>query len=116
MWAAVGSLIVLSLAVNVTTIQRYPYGFKQVYEEKILGEIKPDDKLVTILPSFAEVLYYKNRNNLQNELVVLPEGLVQFSGKSLLDAYVENQIVTIDEAPSGNYFELRPGPSLVIMD
>ena len=31
MWASVGSLIVLSLAVDLTTIQRYPYGFKQVY-------------------------------------------------------------------------------------
>ena len=114
MWVSIGSLIVLSLAVNVTTIQRYPYGFKQVYEEKILGEIKPDDKLVTVLPSFAEVLYYKNRNNLQNELVVLPEGLVQFSGKSLLDAYAAKGIVRIDDYPNGRYYELRPGPSVEV--
>ena len=98
----------------MTTIQKYPYGFKQVYEEKILGEIKPDDKLVTVLPSFAEVLYYKNRNNLQNELVVLPEGLVQFSGKSLLDAYAAKGIVRIDDYPNGRYYELRPGPSMEV--
>jgi len=110
MWASVGSLIVLSLAVDLTTIQRYPYGFKQVYEEKILGDIKPDDKLVTVLPSFAEVLYYRNRNNLDNELIVLPEGLVQFSGKSLLDAYEAKGTVRIDDYPNGRYYELRPGP------
>jgi len=112
MWASVGSLIVLSLAVDVTTIQRYPYGFKQVYKEKIINDIKDDDAIVTVLPSFAEVLYYRNRNNLENELVVLPEGLVQFSGKSLLDAYVQKGIVTIDDYPKGRYYELRPGPSV----
>ena len=114
MWASVGTLIVLSLAVDVTTIQRYPYGFKQVYEEKILGDVKPDDKLVTVLPSFAEVLYYRNRFGLKNELTILSEGLVQFSGKSLLDAYEAKGIVIIDDYPNGRYYELRPGPSIEI--
>jgi len=112
MWAAVGSLIVLSLAVDVTTIQKYPYGFKQVYKEKILGAVKPDDTLITVLPSFAEVLYYRNRFGLKNELAILPEGLVQFSGKSLLDAYAAKGIVRIDDYPKGRYYELRPGPSI----
>lgn len=112
MWASVSSLILLSLAVDLTTIQRYPYGFKQVYEEKISGDVKPDDKLVTVLPSFAEVLYYRNRNNLNNELIILPEGLVQFSGKSLLDAYAAKGTVRIDDYPNGRYYELRPGPSI----
>src|SRR3990167_5781749 len=114
MWTSVGSLIILSLAVNITTIQRYPYGFKQVYEEKILGDVKPDDKLVTVLPSFAEVLYYRNRFGLKNELVVLSEGLVQFSGKSLLDAYETKGTVKIDDYPKGRYYELRPGPSIEV--
>ena len=114
MWASVGSLIVLSFAVDVTTIQRYPYGFKQVYEEKILGDVKPDDTLITVLPSFAEVLYYRNRFGLKNELVVLSEGLVQFSGKSLLDAYETKGTVKIDDYPKGRYYELRPGPSIEV--
>jgi len=112
MVATVGTLIILSLAVDLTTIQRHPYGFKQVYEEKILGDVKPDEKLVTVLPSFAEVLYYRNRFGLKNELVVLSEGLVQFSGKSLLDAYAAKGTVTIDDYPKGRYYELRPGPSV----
>ena len=114
MWASVGSLIVLSLAVDLTTIQRYPYGFKQVYEEKILDDVKPDDKLITVLPSFAEVLYYRNRFGLKNELVILPEGLVQFSGKSLLDVYAQKGAVRIDDYPNGRYYELRPGPSMEV--
>src|SRR3989344_4125033 len=114
MWASVSSLIVLSLAVDLTTIQRYPYGFKQVYEEKIIADVKPDDTLITVLPSFAEVLYYRNRFGLKNELVVLPEGLVQFSGKSLLDAYETKGTVRIDDYPNDRYYELRPGPSIEV--
>ena len=41
---------------------------------------------------------------------------MQSSGKSLLDSYVENGDVTIEEAPSGSYFELRPGPSVQRME
>jgi len=109
-------IIILSASIDILTMARYPYTFRQAYEEKILGEIKSGDKIVTVLPSFAEVLYYRNRFDLENELIVLPEGLVQFSGKSLLDAYVANGVVKIDEAPAGRYFELRPGPSLGIRD
>lgn len=113
---AIGSIIILSLAIDYLTFLRYPTTFKQVYEQEVLPNIESTDKFVTVLPSFAEVLYYRNRNGLSNELVVLPEGLVQFSGKSLLDAYVENGVVRIDEKPGGSYFELRPGPSIRRME
>ncbi len=83
---AVGVVIVLSLFIDFTTAGRYPQTFKQVYETEVVSQIKPEDKIVTVLPSFAEVLYYRNYFGLKNELIVLPEGLVQFSGKSLLDA------------------------------
>ena len=106
------TVITLSLAIDYLTFVRYPYGFKQVYEQKILPQSASGDKIVTVLPSFAEVLYYRNRFGLDNELIVLSEGLVQFSGKSLLDAYVENGVVTIDDNPTGKYFELRPGPTI----
>ena len=110
----VAIIICLSLAIDLLTFTRYPYGFKQVYQEKIVGGISQSDKIVTVLPSFAEVLYYRNRNRLDNELIVLPEGLVQFSGKSLLDAYVQNGTVKIQSLPAGKYFMLSPGPSVKV--
>ncbi len=106
------TVIVLSLVIDSLTFTRYPQTFKQIYANEILPQIQTSDKIVTVLPSFAEVAYYRNRYNLNNELIVLPEGLVQFSGKSLLDAYVANGVVKIDEAPDSDYFELSPGPSV----
>ena len=106
-------VILLSISADFLTLARYPYGFKQVYEQNIIGKISPSDKIVTVLPSFAEVLYYRNRFQLTNEIIVLPEGLVQSSGKSLLDTYAQNGLVTVDEKPIGDYIELRPGPTLV---
>lgn len=110
---AISSLIImLSVAIDFVTFSSYPYGFKQVYEEKVLDRISSGDSIVTVLPSFAEVAYYRNRNNLNNELVVLPEGLVQFSGKSLLDAYVANGKVSIKDGVDGAYFFMTPGPNV----
>ncbi|MBI3283110.1 glycosyltransferase family 39 protein [Candidatus Curtissbacteria bacterium] len=108
----VAAIFALSLSIDYLTLIRYPATFKQIYERDIVGKIGPDDEIVTVLPSFAETLYYRNRFGLENEIIVLPEGLVQFSGKSLLDAYVENGVVTIGEAPESGYFELLPGPSI----
>ncbi len=116
MIASVGALIVLSVAVDANTFMRYPHSFKQVYEQDVSPEIKKGDAIVTVLPSFAEVLYYRNRNSLENDLIVSSEGLVQFSGKSLLDAYVENGVVTIEEAPDRKYFEMRRGDSGPIVE
>ena len=107
---SIAAVIILSLAIDYLTILRYPTTFKQVYENEIIGQIKPGDKIVTVLPSFAEVLYYRNRFGLGNEVIVLPEGLIQHSGKSLLDAYVENGVVKIGDYPEGAYWEFRPGP------
>lgn len=104
--------IIMSVSISYLIFLQYPFTFKQVYEKNIITNINQDDKIVTVLPSFAEVLYYQQRNGLENETIVLTEGLVQFSGKSLLDAYVENGVVKIDEKPRGRYIELRPGPSV----
>ena len=52
----------------------------------------------------------------QNDLIVLNEGLVQFSGKSLLDANVENGVVTIEEVPDRKYFEMRRDDSGPIVE
>lgn len=109
-------VILLSLIIDVLNFSRYPETFKQIYQENIIGKIQPTDKIVTILPSFAEVLYYRNYFGLRNEIIVLPEGLVQFSGKSLLDSYVTNGVVKIQDRPSGGYFELSPGPTFKYID
>src|SRR3990167_5787474 len=84
---SIAAVIVLSIAIDVLTFKRYPYTFRQAYQQEILPQISSQDKIVTILPSFAEIAYYRQRFGIKNDLIVLPEGLVQFSGKSLLDAY-----------------------------
>lgn len=104
-YLSLGVVVVLSMSINYLTFKSSPYSFRDAYEQKINSQIKKGDKIVTILPSFAEVLYYRNRNNIKNDLIVLPEGLVQFSGKSLLDTYAQDKIVTIENAPRGGYFE-----------
>lgn len=109
--AIVAVLVVLSATIDILSFGRYPYTFRQVYQEKVLPGIGKNDKLVTVLPSFAEVFYYRSRFGLDNELLVLPEGIVTFSGKSLLDAYVAKGVVKIGEKPTGRYFEMRPGPT-----
>lgn len=102
----IGLVLVLSLGIDIITWQGFPKTFKQVFENEVTPKIGQGDKIVTVLPSFAEVLYYRNYFGLTNEVVVLPEGLVQSSGKSLLDVYVENGTVKISDRPEGRYFEL----------
>lgn len=115
MIASVGSLIVLSLGIDFLTFTSSTYLFREAYRDKVISDIQPTDTIVTVLPSFAEVLYYRNRYGLTNDLVVLPEGLVQFSGKSLLDAYVADGKVTINESVRGRYFKLTPGPNVEVV-
>ncbi len=113
---SIAALIFLSLMIDYFTFTSYPHNFKQAYIDQILPTLNSSEKIVTVLPSFAEVLYYRNRFGLKNDVVVLPEGLVQFSGKSLLDAYVANGVVRLDEAPDENHFELTPGPTVLRME
>ena len=102
-WGVGGFIVAMYLSINVLSFARYPYSMRD--------EMKPEwAPLVTVLPSFAEVKYYA-----QNEKVyVLDEGLVQFSGKSLLDAFVrqgEVEILTKDETGKlGDYWLIEPGP------
>jgi hypothetical protein len=42
---------------------------------------------------------------------VTNEGLVQFSGKSLLDAYERNGWITIMDPTEDEYWKLTPGPT-----
>lgn len=109
---SIAAIVVLSVVIDGLTFVRSPYTFREVYDEEVLSAISPSDKIVTILPSFAEVYYYKSRNGLENEFLVLNQGLVQSSGKSLLDAYVANGRVKVVDSVSGSYFEFRPGQKI----
>lgn len=109
MMISIAAVIVLSIAIDINTFSRYPYSFKEVYTSAVVSDIDTQDEIVTVLPSFAEVLYYRNRNRLENDLIVLDEGLVQFSGKSLLDAYVANETVVIGKPLANRYFEMSRG-------
>ena len=73
---------------------------------KVLDLVEPGTTLYTVLPSFAEVMYYLSDDY---NVLVSPEGLIQFSGKSLLDAYVRLGYTEIVE-PSGDYWIIKPGP------
>lgn len=77
-------------------------------------EAKPGDVLYTVLPSFAEVVYY---NNGRLPVRVLPTGLSQASGKALLDTYVRKGYLTIEDFPkTGRYWSLEPGPKYALVD
>ena len=106
-------IVILSLLIDLSTFFSSPYSFREVYQQKVLPTIQPGDRIVTVLPSFAEVLYYRNQNKLENEFVVLNESLVQFSGKSLLDTYAANGALKVENVASGHYFEMRPGQKIV---
>ena len=121
---SIAAIIILSITIDALTFSRYPYTFRQAYQQEILPEITASDKIVTVLPSFAEVAYYRQRFGIKNDLIVLPEGLVQFSGKSLLDVYEDPPQISIRNLGTPEdieaifkgvvYWELRPGPIIEI--
>lgn len=111
---SIGAVIVLSLVVDFMTFSSQPRSFREVYQDNVIGKIGTDKTIVTVLPSFAEVIYYRDYFGLTNPITVLNEGLVQFSGKSLLDTYSEDKIVTVGNAPTETYFYFEPGPKMEI--
>lgn len=107
-WLAYGGgafLAAVYLWINVLGFQRYPYTMREEID-KVIAE-KPA-KIVTVLPAFAEVMYYTRG---RAEVQVLPVGIVQFSGKSLLDAFVRMERVKIEEpGEAESYWLIEPGP------
>src|SRR3989344_3225682 len=55
-------LVLMSLGLNYLTFQKYPTTFKQVYKNSVGPQISIINKILTVLPSFAEVLYYDFTN------------------------------------------------------
>lgn len=113
-WGAGGFLLALYLSINLLSLQRYPHTMREELT-RIRQEMGNQDyQLVTVLPSFAEVMYY---NKGEHKLVVLPEGIVQFSGKSLLDAFVRKGAVTVLEPPTDQvYWLIEPGPKATLVE
>lgn len=111
---AIAAVIILSVLIDGFTFASQPRGFREEYQDKVIGKIASHDTIVTVLPSFAEVAYYRDRYNLTNKLVVLPEGLVQSSGKSLLDTYVLNGSVTLSGKIGTKAYLMTPGPTVEI--
>lgn len=104
------SLIILILAgqlfVDYRIFSQYPHSMRETVAKLYQTKVKGDGAVYTVLPAFAEVAYYVLP---QDEIKVLPLGLVQFSGKSLLDAYVRLGLTTIEEAPQDTpYYFLSP--------
>ena len=74
----------------------------------VLADTRQAKMLVTLLPSFAEVMFY---NRGQFPVLVLEEGIVQSSGKALLDAYVRMNLVVVGKVPKDQfYWFIKPGP------
>ncbi|MDO8487199.1 MAG: glycosyltransferase family 39 protein [Candidatus Curtissbacteria bacterium] len=113
---SIGAVLILALLIDFRTFFSSPYSFREVYRDKVVPQITPGDTIVTVLPSFAEVTYYRNRSGITNNIVVLPEGLIQFSGKALLDTMAQDKSVTIEATPSGRIFQMTPGPSLNVRE
>lgn len=107
-------IIILSMVTNFVIFNRYPTTFKQAYMNEVVPSIRPGDTIVTVSGSFAEVMYYRDKNDLENKVFVLPESLKQNPDRRLLGAYVENGIVKVAEPPTGRYFELKSGPSIEV--
>lgn len=101
-------IIALYVAIDAQSLMRFPTSFREeqklVYQTKVPG----DGPIYTVLPAFAEVTYYFQD---KEQIIVTPEGLVQFSGKSLLDSFVRAGRVAIELPPEhSTYWFLEPGP------
>ena len=101
-----GIIMAVYVTINLAGLARYPDTMREEID-KIWAE-QHTDKLVTVLPAFAEVMYYGQD---KAPVQVLPVGIVQFSGKSLLDAYVRQGRVRIEEpGKNESYWLIEPGP------
>jgi len=102
------ALIYMQVRVDLKILAQHPRSMRETTTE--LNQLKSptlnDDPVYTVLPSFAEVMHYTAP---YHEIIITPEGLVQFSGKSLLDAYVRLGYTKIEKPPTSTpYYFLTP--------
>jgi hypothetical protein len=89
--------------------------FRPVLQD-IQKKAKPGDTIYTVLPSFAEVVYYNMSSGSPLPVKVIPEGLAQASGKALLDTYVGKEYLELANPPqTGRYWLLEPGPKATLI-
>ena len=110
-------LIVITLLgaqvyVDYRIFSQYPRSMREEVAELYQTKVKNDQNVYTVLPSFAEVAYYLPHTS---PIKVLPLGLIQFSGKSLLDAYVRLGKAEIVDGVTP-YYLLEPGPKTSLID
>lgn len=111
LWVGVILMLLMALSTNWLIFNRAPYSMREELT-KVFGSSTPpseDVRIKTYLGSFAEVYYYVGQ---RAPVVVSPEGLVQFSGQSLLNKYVEKGLVTVEETqPGETYWQVGPEKS-----
>lgn len=110
LFATISIFIFFNLVLDFRIFSKQPFtmreAFSQIYEES-----QPSDTIFTFLPSFAETAYYSKG---KIRVVVSEEGLVQFSGKSLLDAFVKQGRAEIGGLPTGRYWQVEQGPKVTL--
>ncbi|MBI4099745.1 glycosyltransferase family 39 protein [Candidatus Microgenomates bacterium] len=103
-------LIIYLLVDGVAFFGNTDRHFKPILKT-VHDQAKSGDVIYTVLPSFAEVVYYNNYDGRPLPVKVVPIGLAQASGKALLDTYVAKGYLTLENPPAyGRYWYLEPGP------
>lgn len=102
--------IFLNLVLDSQIFTKQPLTMREAFAP-IYEKSYPSDTIFTSLPSFAEVAYYNQR---RLKIIVSEEGLVQFSGKSLLDTFIRQGRAEIGKLPSGRCWQVEPGPKVTL--
>jgi hypothetical protein len=110
-------LMIFYLRTDYLIFAKFPRSFREEVQSVFNTQTPPGEQapIYTYLPSFAEVEFYVNFSDGQKgdraPVKVVPEGLVQFSGRSLLDKYEALGLVEIKEPTEDTYWELNQGPT-----
>lgn len=114
-------ILSLSLGINFQAFTQQTNPLARGSLNQIYSQIQENDLILTVLPSFAEVIYYNRQisqktNQPQLPVFVSPEGLNQASGKALLDTLVRRGELAVSEPPQNQrYFLVTPGPDLKLI-
>lgn len=100
------AILGMELFVDYKVFRQYPRSMREAVVELYQTKKPGDGPVYTVLPAFAEVMYYASDHD---QVIVKSEGLVQFSGLSLLDAYVRLGYTKIEDPEPGKpYYFLTP--------
>jgi uncharacterized membrane protein len=111
LYVLAGVLLFFYLRTDYLIFAQFPRTMREELATAFASQQVPTETVpvFTYLPSFAEVYFYTGQ---KAPVKVVPVGLVQFSGRSLLDKYEEKGLVEIVEPTAGqSYWEFSPGPT-----